>query len=209
MANWSEAKPQPSDQVRELGSVVRDNKTHLDAALQKHFYWSDSTLSGGVARFSNATGTFRAYWGTASSFSTTGDSGRLMITSDGAAGWTDGTSYASLRATNFEGALTLSSAHVIVRDAAGSAPATDVRYVIDTGSSTTHITGQFNNTFVAPFSAAPTVYVTEMDAGARYLVAVSAIDASGFSSQHSALAAEGASGMSSRIMWWAFGEVAV
>lgn len=207
MPNWNESKPQGSDRVRELGQLVRDNKTHLDDALQKHFYWSDSTTSAGVPRFSTATGTFRAFFGTASSFSTTGDTGRLMVTADGATTWALNTSYSSLRAPNFAGAATLSSTNVVVRDAAGGQGANDTRFVIDTGvSGAGRASGTHNNLFNATFTATPTVQIVSADPQCRYVVAVSAINASGFSSQESALVAEPSA---SSIRWWAFGTVAL
>ena len=207
MPNWNESKPQSSDRVRELGAVVRDNKAHLDAALQKHFYWSDSTLSAGIPRFSDATGTFRTYWGAASSFSTSGDDGRLMITADGATTWSLNASYASLRATRTVGAVTLSSANVLVRDAAGGAGANDTRYVIDTGTAGgARASGTYKNDFTAPFTSAPAVFITSADKGARYIVAVSAIGTSNFSSQESCMRAETSS---SSIIWWAVGPIAI
>jgi hypothetical protein len=207
MANWNEAKPQGSDRVRELGKLVRDNKTHLDDAMQKHFYWSDSTSSAGVPRFSDGTGSFRAFYGAVSSFSTSPDTGRLMVVADGAATWTDGTSYSTLRTTSFDGAVTLSSTNVVVRDAAGGAGANNTRYVIDSGQEGgARASGTFNNLFNAPFTATPNVLIESADPLCRYIVAVSAVNASGFSSQESCMQAEASA---SSIWWWAVGPVDV
>jgi hypothetical protein len=207
MATWNESKPQGSDRVRELGKLVRDQKTHIDESLQKHFYWSDSTTSAGVPRFSDGTGTWRTFWAPASSFSTSPDTGRLMITADGAATWADGTSYSTLRATNFDGATTVSSANVVVRDAAGGAGVTETRYVIDTGEEGgARASGRYENAFTAPFTSAPQVLVTSTDVSARYVVGVFAVSTSGFSSEESSLVAEPTT---SGIYWWAVGPVDV
>jgi len=82
---WRTTKPVESDRVKNLGGVIRDNKSAFDVALQKCFYWSDSESSAGIVTSSATTGTARAFYDAASRLSTTNistnTSGRLYLDS--------------------------------------------------------------------------------------------------------------------------------
>ena len=83
---WRTRKPNEADRVKNLGKVIRDNKTALDTAMQKSMYWSDSEVSAGMTHFSITTGSARAFYDTASRISisliSSSVTGRLYLTSD-------------------------------------------------------------------------------------------------------------------------------
>ena len=84
--SWVDDKPERTDLVRDLGPLVRSQKTEFRAAIEKHFFWTESSgLSAGEPNHqigSATTGSCRAFFGTESQVSTALSDGQLMVTSD-------------------------------------------------------------------------------------------------------------------------------
>lgn len=88
---WTENKPEATDPLSELPSVLTANAIAFRTAIEKHSLWTDSSgLSAGQTRFSDGSfgpGSFRAFFGPQSSLSTAVSTvkpltGRLYLTSD-------------------------------------------------------------------------------------------------------------------------------
>ena len=83
--SWDETLPENDDQVKGIGGVLRDRKADFRAALERHFYWTDSSnASAGVPRLYTAsadTGSARAFYAAESAVSAHRD-GTLFVTSD-------------------------------------------------------------------------------------------------------------------------------
>ena len=82
---WRENKPDPDDKLNELGEVIRSQKTEFRSALEKHFFWTDSSnASAGEPRLSDGSanaGTARAHFAAESAVSADRD-GKLFLASD-------------------------------------------------------------------------------------------------------------------------------
>ena len=78
---WDEASPPGSESVGLGDDRIRSFKTSARPALDSEHYWTSSSSTAGAHR----SGSARAFWGTQSQVSTSGDSysaGRMMITSN-------------------------------------------------------------------------------------------------------------------------------
>ncbi len=80
---WSLDKPANDDVLQELTSVVSEQKTTFEDRIERHFDWSDSTVSAGlVSRSSTTPGSARMFYGPRSEVSQPSKDGVGMIVSD-------------------------------------------------------------------------------------------------------------------------------
>ena len=198
--SWNEVKPEPNDFLRDLGPLVRSQKGSLDTWLQKHFYWSDSTSSGGITRLSTTSGATRAFVGTTSQLSSS-ETGRFFITS--------GTSrlYALTPQSGETGTLLMGSARALVALSATKQPATS-RWLAQSGTQAIAAGVTESIVFTTAYSVAPTVAITPKGTDVDSLYAVTVVSASGFSASAVTLSAAAATG-DAGIYWRSEGTVAL
>ena len=80
---WSLDKPADNDPLTEITSVVSEQKTTFEDRIERHFDWSDSTISAGlVSRSSTTPGSARMLFGPRSAVSQPAKDGIGMVVSD-------------------------------------------------------------------------------------------------------------------------------
>ena len=83
MTVWSVDRPRNRDQLQQLTSTVSTQKTAFEERIERHFNWSDSTVSAGLAKLSTTTpGGARMFFGPRSAVSQPSKDGVGMIVSD-------------------------------------------------------------------------------------------------------------------------------
>ena len=83
MTLWSVDKPADNDPLQEITSIVSEQKTTFEDRIERHFDWSDSTVSAGlVSRSSTTPGSARMFFGPRSAVSQPTKDGVGMIVSD-------------------------------------------------------------------------------------------------------------------------------
>ena len=83
MTVWSVDRPRNRDQLQQLTSTVSTQKTTFEERIERHFDWSDSTISAGqVSRSSTTPGAARMFFGPRSEVSQPSKDGVGMIVSD-------------------------------------------------------------------------------------------------------------------------------
>lgn len=203
---WRLGKPADSDPLLEITSVVSEQRATFEDRIERHFDWSDSTVSAGlVSRSSTTPGSARMLFGPRSAVSQPSKDGVGMIVSDesrlvwfnsGQSSYVGG-----------QGAL------LVVNPAMSSTANHDgVRWVADHGVFTTSSSDAeervaFNVTY-NPANAI-TVQVTNSGAnsGASFAIAVTSLGSSSFSLGHEYLG-PGSVG-ASEIHWRSLGTVAL
>ena len=197
--SWIEDKPERSDLIRDFGPLVRSQKTEFRAAVEKHFFWTESSgLSAGEPNHqvaSTATGSCRAFFGTASEVSASRD-GQLMVTSD----------------TTRLYALTSASSVMVGAAAAVTNPLTgssgNLRVLVQSDElSSNFANGTFNISFPVEYGAAPTQLVIQPRFNANNEMAyavISDLTAGGF--EFKQIMNVGANAL---MMWRSVGTVAI
>ena len=179
---WSLDKPANDDVLQEITSVVSEQKTTFEGRIERHFDWSDSTISAGlVSRSSTTPGSARMLFGPRSEVSQPSKDGIGMIVSDesrliwfnsGQSSYVGG-----------QGAM------LVINPAMTATVAHDgVRWVSDHGTFTTSGSDaeervSMNVTYL---SNAITVQVTNSgdNSGASFAIAVTSLGSSSFSLGH-------------------------
>ena len=180
---WSLDKPANDDILQEITSVVSEQKTTFEGRIERHFDWSDSTISAGlVSRSSTTPGSARMLFGPRSEVSQPAKDGIGMIVSDESRLiWfnSDQSSY-----VGGQGAM------LVINPRLGGLVDNDgVRWVSDHGTFTTSGSDAeervpFNVTY-DPANAI-TVQVTNSgdNSGASFAIAVTSLGSSSFSLGH-------------------------
>lgn len=202
---WSQDKPANNDILQELTSVVSGQKATFEDRIERHFHWSDSTISAGAVILSATTpGSARMFFGPRSEVSQPSKDGVGMVVSDesrliwfnsGQSSYVGG-----------QGAM------LVINPAMTATAAHDgVRWVSDHGVFTTSAADAeekvaMNVTYA---SNAITVQVTNSGAnsGASFGIAVTSLGSSSFSLGHEYLGAGAV--VAGEVHWRSLGTVAL
>ena len=208
---WIETKPESTDPLFELPSVLTQNAIALRTGLEKFSFWTDSSgLSAGIPRLSAASfgpGAARAFYDVESSLSTAFSTtkpmaGRFYLASNVG------------RLYGFTGTATLQlgGANVIVWQPSAATIQSNTRVLCQTGSvnSVSGGAGRMPVTFPSQYSVAPTVQATVLSLGTTDLIdaTVTSITTSGCSIGFQALMTS-ASATSHTVLWRSIGTVAL
>ena len=179
---WSLDKPANDDVLQELTSVVSSQKATFEDRIERHFDWSDSTVSAGlVSRSSTTPGSARMFYGPRSEVSSPSKDGIGMIVSDESRLiW-----FNSAQSSYVGG----QGAMIVINPANAATSANDgTRWVADHGVFTTSGSDAeekvaMNVTYLAN---AITVQVTNSgdNSGASFAIAVTSLGSSSFSLGH-------------------------
>ena len=196
--SWVEDKPERSDLVRDFGPLVRSQKTEFRAAVERHFFWTESSgLSAGEPNHqvaSTATGSCRAFFGTGSEVSASRD-GQLMVTSD----------TTRLYALTSAGSVLLGAAAAVQLPLTGASG--NLRVLVQSAqAATNYADGTHNIAFPVEYAAAPTHLVIQPKLANNNdgaYAAISDITAGGFEFRVQNLTA------STELWWRSAGTVAI
>ncbi len=205
MTVWSVDRPRNRDQLQQLTSTVSTQKTAFEERIERHFDWSDSTISAGqVSRSSTTPGAARMFFGPRSEVSQPSKNGVGMIVSDESRLIFFNSEQSSY--VGGQGAMLVENPALLTSGANDGARWVADHGVFTTGSGDAERKVSFNVTYLANAVA---VGITNSGTGsaASFAIAVNSLGSSSFSLAHEHVGPGAA--VAGAIHWRSLGTVAL